>query len=143
MIKKSCQLILLKPKNSPYRLTASIFDEKYGSILGIDRNVISGKPSNADVIVKGGIITIKSLINPSITILKISLQNQPSRFEISELNMVYEGNQITINEGKLIVTKSNGGRVVLHDSDFTAKPSSNTFCIKIDKFGVDHGFGSY
>ncbi len=60
--------------NSPYQITASFFNEESNPILNINRNTIAGKPSDVDILVKGGTITIKK---KSQTLLHLSLKNQP------------------------------------------------------------------
>ncbi|CDR33743.1 hypothetical protein [Criblamydia sequanensis] len=104
--------------------------------------MLLGKANNIDVISEGGIVLVISLKAGCLTLLKMSLKKQPYQFEISELNMMYEGNQITIdNQGALRVKNSLGGSMNFYDSYFTAKPFSNTFCLKIHSEGKIEGFG--
>ena len=47
-------------KGSPYRITASFFDQENNLILNIDKNFISGKANNIDCTTKRGVIIMQS-----------------------------------------------------------------------------------
>lgn len=127
--------------DSPYLISACFIDNNNNKILDIERNVIKGNSGNVDVVAKGGVLSIKSLEKP-ITFLELSLKNQPLQFEISKLNMAFEGNKIEIDkQGELKIRNSFGGGFTMNKSKFNAPSFSDTFCIKIHPCGRIDGFG--
>jgi len=127
--------------DSPYLISACFLDNDNNEILNIERNIIKGNFGNIDVVAKGGVVNIKSL-EKSITLLELSLKNQPFQFEISELNMNYNGSKIEINkQGELKIRNTFGGGITLNKSEFNAPSLSDTFCIKIHSCGRIDGFG--
>ncbi len=130
-------------ENSPFRLSGHFFNENGEELLSIKQNEWRGNPDCWDATTEGGIITIKTRGEQVKTLVKISVNEQPKKILISELDMFYQGFKFIINNGIFQFVNPQGGGFQFQNSRALCNSPQKSFAIKAKRSGECQGFGCY